>query len=171
MKKLILLISIFLFSVSFSFSQKYAYVNTDYILSNIPKYESAQEQLNLISSEWQKEIEDLYNDIDKMNKEYQAEEVLLTDDMKAERKKQIADKEKKVKELQKKRFGPNGDLFKKRKELIKPIQDDIFNAIKEIAIDGNYAVIFDSSGSLSMLYTDPKYDKSDEVLKKLGFGN
>lgn len=171
MKKLIFLISILLFSVSFSFSQKYAYVNTDYILSNIPKYESAQEQLNLISSEWQKEIEDLYNDIDKMNKEYQAEEVLLTDDMKAERQKQIANKEKKVKDLQKKRFGPNGDLFKKRKELIKPIQDDIFNAIKEIAIDGNYAVIFDSSGSLSMLYTDPKYDKSDEVLKKLGFGN
>ncbi len=171
MKKLIFLISILLFSVSFSFSQKYAYVNTDYILSNIPKYESAQEQLNLISSEWQKEIEDLYNDVDKMNKEYQSEEVLLTDDMKAERQKQIANKEKKVKDLQKKRFGSNGDLFKKRQELIKPIQDEIFNAIKEIAVDGNYAVIFDSSGSLSMLYTDPKYDKSDEVLKKLGFGN
>ena len=171
MKKLIFLISILLFSVSFSFSQKYAYVNTDYILSNIPKYESAQEQLNLISSEWQKEIEDLYNDVDKMNKEYQSEEVLLTDDMKAERQKQIANKEKKVKDLQEKRFGPNGDLFKKRQELIKPIQDEIFNAIKEIAVDGNYAVIFDSSGSLSMLYTDPKYDKSDEVLKKLGFGN
>ena len=171
MKKLIFLISILLFSVSFSFSQRYAYVNTDYILSNIPKYESAQEQLNLISSEWQKEIEDLYNDVDKMYKEYQAEEVLLTDDMKVDRQKQIANKEKKVRDLQNKRFGQNGDLFKKRQELIKPIQDDIFNAIKEIAIESNYAVIFDSSGSLSMLYTDPKYDKSDEILKKLGFGN
>ena len=171
MKKLILLISILLFSVCNSFSQKYAYVNTNYILSNIPKYESAQEQLNLISTEWQKEVEDLYNEIDKMNKEYQAEEVLLTDEMKINRKKQISEKEKKVRDLQNKRFGQNGDLFKKRQELIKPIQDDIFNAIKELAIESNYAVIFDSSGSLSMLYTDPKYDKSDEVLKKLGFGN
>ncbi len=171
MKKLVFLLSIVLFSVSISFSQKYAYVNTDYILSNIPKYESAQEQLNLISSEWQKEIEDLYNDIDKMYKEYQAEEVLLTDDMKADRQEQIASKEKKVRDLQNKRFGQNGDLFKKRQELIKPIQDDIFNAVKEIAVESNYAVIFDSSGSLSMLYTDLKYDKSDEVLKKLGFGN
>ena len=171
MKKLIFLISIILLSVSISFSQKYAYVNTDYILSNIPKYESAQEQLNLISSEWQNEIEDLYNDIDKMYKEYQAEEVLLTDDMKADRQEQIANKEKKVRDLQNKRFGQNGDLFKKRQELIKPIQDDIFNAVKEIGVESNYAVIFDSSGSLSMLYTDPKYDKSDEVLKKLGFVN
>ncbi|RLD64590.1 MAG: OmpH family outer membrane protein [Bacteroidetes bacterium] len=171
MKKLIFLITILLFSVLNSFSQKYAYVNTDYILSNIPKYESAQEQLNLISNEWQKEIEDLYNELDKMNKEYLAEEVLLTDEMKVSRKKQITEKEKKVRDLQKKRFGQNGDLFKKRQELIKPIQDDIFNAIKELAVESNYAVIFDSAGSLSMLYTDPKYDKSDEILKKLGFEN
>ncbi|MBE9466846.1 MAG: OmpH family outer membrane protein [Bacteroidetes bacterium] len=171
MKKIIFLISILLFSVSFSFSQKYAYVNTNYILSNIPNYESAQEQLNLISTEWQKEVEDFYNEIDMMNKEYQAEEVLLTDDMKSNRQKQIQEKEKKVRALQNKRFGQNGDLFKKRQELIKPIQDDVFNAIKELAVESNYAVIFDSAGSLSMLYTDPKYDKSDEVLKKLGFGN
>lgn len=157
---------------SASFSQKFAYVDTDYILSNIPAYESAQDQLDMLSVEWQKEIETIFADIDKMYKEYQAEKALLTEEMKIKREESIINKEKEAKDLQKKRFGRDGDLFKKRQELVKPLQDDVFNAVKEIATEGNYAMIFDiSGGGLSVLFSDPKYDKSDDVLQKLGFKN
>jgi len=104
-------------------------------------------------------------------KEFQAEKVLLTEEMKKQREEEIIQKEREIKDLQKKYFGPEGDLFKKRKELVEPIQNDIFNAIKEIASEGNYAIIFDAAGGATMLYSDPKYDKSDEVLSKLGFKN
>ncbi|MCK4664342.1 MAG: OmpH family outer membrane protein [Bacteroidales bacterium] len=172
MKKITLILGLVLIFGSTIFSQKYAYVDTEYILSNIPSYESAQEQLDRLSVEWQKEIEILFSEIDKMYKDFQIEKVLLTDEMIIKREDEIINKEKEAKELQKKRFGKDGDLYKKRMELIKPLQDDIFNAVKEIAAEGNYAVIFDvSGGGLSMLYTDPKYDKSDEVLDKLGYKN
>ena len=107
-----------------------------------------------------------------MYKEYQAEKALLTEEMKIKREESIINKEKEAKDLQKKRFGRDGDLFKKRQELVKPLQDDVFNAVKEIATEGNYAMIFDiSGGGLSVLFSDPKYDKSDDVLQKLGFKN
>ena len=154
-----------------AFAQKFAYVDTDYILKSIPAYESAQEQLEIMSKDWQAEIETKYAEIEKMYKEYQAEKVLLTDEMKQKREEEIVQKERQTKELQKKYFGTDGDLFKKRQELIKPIQDDIFNAIKEIAASGNYAFIFDAAGGASFLYSDPKYDKSDDVLQKLGYKN
>ncbi len=170
MKKIILF-SIAFLTVSLLMAQKFAYVDTDYILKQIPAYESAQEQLDAISVEWQKEIEVLYAEIDKMYKDYQAEKVLLTEDLKIKKEEEIISKEKEVKELQKKRFGTEGDLYKKRQELIKPIQDDVFNAIKQMATDGNFAVIFDSSSGANMLYSDPKYDKSDEILSRLGFKN
>lgn len=169
MKKYIL-IAIMLFSVA-AFSQKFGYVNTEYILNNIPNYEKAQQQIDLISVEWQKEIEAKFADIDRMYKEFQAEKVLLTEEMRIKREDEIIKKEKEAKELQKRYFGKDGDLFKKRQELVKPIQDEVFNAIKELAVEGNYAVIFDSSGGMNMLYTDPKYDKSDDILKKLGYKN
>lgn len=169
MKKYFLFV-IMLFSVN-AFSQKFGYVNTEYILSNIPNYEKAQQQIDLISVEWQKEIEAKFADIDRMYKEFQAEKVLLTEEMRIKREDEIIKKEKEAKELQKRYFGKDGDLFKKRQELVKPIQDEVFNAIKELAVEGNYAVIFDSSGGMNMLYTDPKYDKSDDVLKKLGYKN
>lgn len=155
-----------------TFAQKYAFVDSEYILSNIPTYESAQEQLDQISIQWQKEIEAIYSEIDKMYKEYQAEKVLLSEEMKTKRENDIIEKEKSAKDLQKKYFGKNGELYKKRQELIKPIQDEIFNAVKELAEEGNYAIIFDTAGGgLSMLYTDPKYDKSDDILEKLGYKN
>lgn len=154
-----------------AFSQKIAYVDTDYILKSIPAYESAQEQLEIMSKDWQAEVEAKYADIEKMYKEYQAEKVLLTEDMKQQREEEIVQKERQTKELQKKYFGAEGDLFKKRQELIKPIQDDIFNAIKEIAASGGYAFILDAAGGAAFLYSDPKYDKSDEVLQKLGYKN
>lgn len=152
------------------FAQKYAYLDSDYILSNIPSYKEAQEQLDKLSAQWQKEIDEKYAEVDRLYKQYQVDKYLLTDDMKSQREQEIAQKEKEVKQLQKKRFGVDGDRFKKEQELIKPIQDEVYNAIKEIAASDGYAVIFDSaSSSLSMLYTDPKYDVSDEVLKKLGY--
>ncbi|MEA3445060.1 MAG: OmpH family outer membrane protein [Bacteroidota bacterium] len=172
MKKVILILSAVVLSSSISFAQKYAFVDTEYILTNIPTYESAQEQLDQLSIGWQKEIEAVYSEIDKMYNDYQAEKVLLTEEMRIKREKDIIDKEKDAKNLQKKYFGKNGDLYKKRQELIKPIQDDIFNAVKEIAEEGNYALIFDTAaGGLSMLYTNPRYDKSDDVLEKLGYKN
>jgi outer membrane protein len=168
MKKLFIT-SLMLILATISFSQRFAYVDTEYILKNIPAYQAAQNQLDNQAKQWQKEIEDIYAKIDKMYKDYQAEKVLLTEDMRNKRENEIIEKEKEAKALQKQYFGKDGELFKKRQELIKPIQDDIFNAVKEIAAEGNFSVIFDSAGGMSMLYTDPKYDKSDDVLEKLGY--
>ncbi len=153
----------------FSYAQKYAYVDTDYILENIPEYNDAQSELNDLANQWQKEIEAKYAEIDQMYKSYQAEAVLLPEDMKKKREDEIVKKEQEAKELQNQRFGKDGDLFKKREELIKPLQEKIYNAVEEIATDGNYAIIFDKAGSLTMLYTNSKYDLSDEVLDKLGY--
>lgn len=152
-----------------TFAQKYAFVNTQYILENIPDYKTAQQTLDNLSIQWQKEIEDKYAIIDKLYKAYQAEQVLLTEEMKKRRQDEITQKEKDVKDLQKQRFGYEGDLFKKKQELVKPIQDKIYNAVKKLATDQGYAVIFDKSGDLTMLYTNPKYDKSDDILSALGF--
>ncbi len=170
MNKLILTLMLAIAAI-FANAQKFAYVDTDYILKSIPAYESAQEQLDIMSKDWQAEVETKYAEIEKLYKEYQVEKVLLTEEMKQKREEEIVQKEKAAKDLQKKYFGPEGELFKKRQELIKPIQDDIFNAIKDLAVNGNFAIIFDAAGSANMLYSDPKYDKSDEVLEKLGFKN
>jgi outer membrane protein len=168
-KHILLLATFICLNVLNTFAQKYAYVNTEYILENIPDYKTAQQQLDNQSITWQKEIEDKYAIIDKLYKAYQAEQVLLTEEMKKRRQDEIAQKEKDVKDLQKQRFGYEGDLFKKKQELIKPIQDKIYNAVKKMATDQGYAVIFDKSGDLVMLYTNPKYDKSDEILLALGY--
>ena len=168
-KSIFCLFGILLFASGSSFAQKYAYVNTQYILENIPDYKTAQQQLDNLSITWQKEIEDKYAIIDKLYKAYQAEQVLLTEEMKKRRQEEIGQKEKDVKDLQKQRFGFEGDLFKKKQEFVKPIQDKIYNAIKKLASDQGYAVIFDKSGDLIMLYTNPKYDKSDEILLALGY--
>ena len=170
MKKIALTLFI-VFSVMLAgISQKYAYVDSEYILGNIPAYKSAQAKLDEYSVNWQKEIEAMYAQIDKMYKDFQSEKVLLSEDLKTKRENEIVQKEKDAKDLQKKYFGKDGELYKKRQELIKPIQDDVFNAVKQIAIEGNYAIIFDTANtSVVMLYVDPKYDKSDDVLKKLGF--
>ncbi len=150
-------------------AQKYAYVNSQYILDNIPDYKTAMQTLDNVSLTWQKDIEDKYAIIDKLYKAYQSEQVLLTEEMKKRRQDEINQKEKDVKDLQKQRFGYEGDLFKKKQELIKPIQDKIYNAIKKLATDQSYAVIFDKSSDLTMLYTNAKYDKSDEILLAMGY--
>ena len=150
-------------------AQKFAYVDTDYILGQIPEYKAAQAELDKISVEWQKEVEAKYTEIDKMYKAYQAEQILLTEDMKKKREADIVAKEKEAKDLQKQRFGVDGELFKKRQELVKPIQDKVYNAVKAIAEKGGFAIIFDKASDITMLYASPKNDKSDEVLENLGY--
>jgi len=161
----ILLLSVF---ATNTFAQRYCYVDTKYILENMPEYAEAQKELNQISEQWQKEIISRYEVIENMQKAYQAERVLLTPDMKRQREDEIAQAEKEAKELQKKRFSLNGDLFRKREELIKPVQDEIYKALVELAESGNYMVIFDKSNESSIIFASPKYDKSDRILKKLG---
>lgn len=169
MKKFIILIFALLFFTNVSFSQKFAYVDTEYILGKIPTYKEALSKLDLYSAKWQKEIEDHYKTIERKYQEYQNEKVLLSDEMKKRREEEIVQLEKTAKSLKKKYFGVNGELFKKRQELIKPIQESIYEAIKQLATEGNYAVVFDTAGGASILYTNEKYDKSDLILKKLGY--
>lgn len=161
----LMMLSTFAFLTS---AQKYGFVDTEYILGNIPEYEAAQEKLNEMSVEWQKEIEEKFAEIDKLYKAYQSESVLLPEDLKRQREEEIIQKERQAKELQKQRFGQDGDLFKKRQELVKPIQDKVFNAIEEIATTKSYAFVFDKAGGMTMLYANPRYDLSDEVLRKIG---
>lgn len=169
MKKSVLIIAFALFcSVAFS-QTKFAYVDTQYILDNIPEYAAAQDKLDAQSVEWQKDIEAKFKEVDSLYKKFETEAVLLPEDIKKKRQNDIIVKEKEAKDLQKQRFGTTGDLYKKRQELVKPIQDKVYNAIEEIATEGGYSIIFDKSGSLTMLYTNPKLDKSDDVLDKLGY--
>ncbi len=169
LKGMIAFAAIAILSMGTANAQKYAYVNSEYILENIPDYKTAQQTLDNLSLTWQKEIEDKYAIIDKLYKAYQAEQVLLTEEMKKRRQDEITAKEKDVKDLQKQRFGYDGDLFKKKQELVKPIQDKIYNAVKKMATDQSYAVIFDKSSDLIMLYTNPKYDKSNDILLAMGY--
>lgn len=171
MKKIFSFLACLLLPLGIAVAQKYAFVDTEYILNNIPNYKAAQEQLDKQSEEWQKEVEARYTEIEKMYKDYQAERVLLAEDMRKQREDAIINKEREAKELQKNYFGQDGALFKKRQELIEPIQEEIYNAIKDLATENGYAAIFDTSSGTSMIYTNPRYDISDEVLQKLGYKN
>ena len=169
MKKIIVLLFVLPLLAFQAQAQKFAYVDTEYILENMSEYRDAQDLLDKMSLDWQKEIELKFAAIDKMYKDYQAEAVLLPEDIKKKRQDDIVAKEIEAKDLQKKRFGKDGDLFKKRKELVKPIQDKVYNAVEDIANAGGYAVVFDKSGSVTLLFANSKYDKSDDVLDKLGY--
>lgn len=150
-----------------SFSQKYAFVDTEYVLRNVPAYEAAQEQLNQTSKRWQMEIETIYQEVAKMYKEFQTESVFLSNEMRIKKEEAIIEKEKQAKLLQQKYFGPEGELTKKQEALIQPIQDQISSALREIAKEEDLSVIFDKSSGV--LYLDPKFDKSDQVLTRLGY--
>jgi outer membrane protein len=171
MKKIGILTFVILISSAASFAQKYAFVDTEYIRKNIPAFNTAQEQLDKLSKQWEKEVADNYAVVEQMYKSYQNESVLLSQDMKTKREEAIIAKEKEAKDLQNKYFGMQGELFKKREELVKPVQDEILKAIKEIAVEGSYAVIFDSAAGGNILFANPKYDISDQVLQKLGYKN
>lgn len=150
-------------------AQKYAYIDSDYILNNVPEYQDAQNQMDELSEKWQKEIEGKFLDIDNLYKKYQADVVLLPADMKKKREEEIISMEKDVKAYQQEKFGQSGELFQKRQELIKPLQDKIYNAIEEIATTKNYAFIFDKASGATVMYANPKFDISDDVLDELGY--
>jgi len=150
-------------------AQKVGYVDTDYILSKLPEYADAQSQLDAISAEWQSQMEKRYQLIDLMYKDLQAEEILLTDDMKKKRMEAIKSKEKEALEYQRKKFGIEGELYVERQKLVKPIQEKVYKAIKEVSRASGYAIMMDKAGATTLIYTNPKYNKSDAVLKKLGF--
>ncbi|MBT6699371.1 MAG: OmpH family outer membrane protein [Flavobacteriales bacterium] len=167
-KKLFLLIVILMTSVS-TYAQKFAYVDSDYILSKMTEFAQAEEKIDDFSKEWQSEIELAYEEVEQMYRDYQSEQVLLTSEMKTKREEAIMEKEKSVQLLQQKYFGNNGDLYKKRQDLIKPIQDRIFDAIQQLAASNKYSIIFDASSDLIMLYSNPDLDKSDKVLELMGY--
>ncbi len=168
MKKLLILF-LFLAPVSSLWAQKVAYVDTETILEKIPSYRAAQKQLDELSAKWKTRIETGFKDVEKMYQQYRAEEALYSEEMKKRKQDEIVAKEQAVKDLQKKYFGPEGDLFKKRQELIAPIQDDIFNAIKTVAEEGNYSIVLDKSSGTNILYAMPRYDLSSDVLEILGY--
>jgi len=151
-------------------AQKIAFVDSNYILQNIPEYGDAQAQLDAQSKEWQKEIDGKFAAIEKMFKAYQAEAVLIPEDLRKQKEKEIIDAEKAAQALQMQRFGADGDLFKKREELVKPIQDKVFTAIEAIAVEKNLGIVLDKAGAVTMLYASVKLDVSDDVLIKLGYG-
>lgn len=169
MKKLFVLFVFVMASVATANAQKFAFVDSDYILNNIPEYEIAQNQLNQIAKTWQEEIKTKMKEIEDLYKQYRADAVILPEDVKKRREEEILEKEKALKELQNKRFGTDGDLFKKRQELVKPIQDKIYNAIQEYADERGYSVIFDKSAGATILYANDRFDVSDDILRKMGY--
>ena len=169
MKKIFYIILISLFFVNNTFSQKFAYIDSDYILNKIPEFKQAQDKLDALSAEWQKEIEKKFTNVENMYKSYQQEQILLTKPMKNKREEAIMRAEKEAKDLQRKYFAPQGELNLKRQELVKPIQDKIYDAVQQLASNNKYAVIFDSSSDLIMLYSNPNLDKSDKILEILGY--
>jgi outer membrane protein len=168
MKKIWILAMLFQLGTVSMQAQRYAIVDTKYILDKLPEYKDAQKQLDQISNQWQKEIDTKQAALDKMYKDYDAEQVMLSEDLKKKREDELFNREKEVRDLQRKRFGFEGDLFKKRQELIKPIQDKVYNAIQKIASNRLYDFILDKSEGITVIFADPKLDKSDDVLKELG---
>lgn len=168
MKKLLLLtIACFTLALAGQ-AQRYAIVDTKYILEKIPDYKDAQQKLDQFSAQWQREIDDKQGALDKMYKDYEAEQVMLSPELKKKREDELFVREKEVRELQRKRFGFEGDLFKRRQELVKPVQDKVYNAIQKIAAARLYDFILDKSEGITVIFADPKLDKSEDVLKELG---
>ena len=171
MKKLLLIVIVFFIASAAALSQKYAVIDTKYILDRMPDYKQAQAQLDKIAEGWQKDIDSMQQSLDKMYKNYDAEQVMLTDDLKKKREDQLFQKEKTLRDLQRKRFGFEGDLFKKRQELIKPVQDKVYNAIQKLSVQRGYDFVLDKSEGITIIFADPKLDKSEDILKELGIRN
>lgn len=168
MKKFIILI-VFTVAGATAFAQRYAYVNTDYILKNIPEFAEAQKRIDQVSSDWKAEVEKKQKEIDDAYKAFQNEQYLMTEDQKKARIQDIESKEKALKDYQKQKFGYEGELFQKRQELIKPIQDKVYDAIEKLAKERGYDFIFDKSNSTVILFADTKNDRSDDILRALGY--
>jgi outer membrane protein len=169
MKKLALTLFLIVASVAAASAQKFALVDMEYILKNVPNYEMANEQLNQLSQRWQKEVEAVGKEAENMYQTYLSDKVFLTDEQVKKHEQEIVAKEKEATELRYKYFGPEGELYKKRQTLLKPIQDDVYNAIKKVSEERGYQAIFDRASSSDIIYASPRIDISNEVLAKLGY--
>jgi len=171
-KKYLLTLFIVLVGVfSLHAQSKYAVINTKYILDKIPEYKEADKKLKLLGDQWQEDIDTKQMVLDKMYKNYEGEQFMLSEDLKKKREDELFGKEKELRDLQKKRFGYEGDLFKERQKLVKPIQDKVYNAVQKMATARSYDFILDKSEGITIIFVDPKLDKSDDVLKELGINN
>jgi len=171
MKKLSI-ITLIVLATSFAASaQKFALVDMEYVLKNVPQYEMANEQLNQVSQRWQREVDELKKEAETMYKNYQSDMVFLTDEQKKKKEEEIVAKEKEASQLQYKYFGPQGELYKKRQSLIKPIQDEVYNAVKKVSEERGFQIIFDRASSQSIIFASPRIDVSNEVLEKMGYSN
>jgi outer membrane protein len=150
-----------------SFAQRYAVIDTRYILSKLPEYKNAQEKLDAFSIQWQQEIDQKQVVLDQLYRNFEAEKLMLSDELIKKREDEIFNKEKELRDLQKKRFGFEGDLFKRRQELVKPIQDRVYNAVQKLAVAMQYDLVLDKSEGITIIFADPKLDRSDDVLKEL----
>lgn len=166
MKKIFILTLAVFFSIQLQ-AQRYAVIDTRYILSKMPEYTDAQKKLDALSIQWQKEIDDKQAALDQLYRNFESEKVMLSEELLKKREDDIFNKEKEVRDLQKKRFGFEGDLFKRRQELVKPIQDKVYNAVQKLANTRQYDLILDKSEGITVIFADPKLDKSDDVLKEL----
>lgn len=168
MKKTFFALMIALTVSVFAQAQKYCIIDSKYILERVTEYKNAQITLDAFSKQWQTEIDSKMQEVDKLYKTYMAERAMLSEEMRKKREDEITEKEKAAKELQKQRFGYEGDLFKKRQELVKPVQDKVYNAVQKMAQSRAYDFVLDKAGGVSLFYADPKLDKSDDVLKLMG---
>jgi outer membrane protein len=168
MKKFLLLLTVVLCMNTLTQAQRYAVIDTRYILDKMPEYRDAESKLRAISEQWQKEIDDKQSMLDKMYKDYDAEQFMLTDALKKKREDELFNKEKDLRDLQKRRFGFEGDLFKERQRLVKPLQDKVYNAVQKISVARGYDFVLDKSEGITVIFADPKLDKSDEILREIG---
>ncbi|MFN7328492.1 MAG: OmpH family outer membrane protein [Bacteroidota bacterium] len=171
MRKLAFIACFFIFGLNFVNAQKFGYLDSGYVLGKMPEYAKAQGEIDQLSAAWQKEIEEMQSKVDALYRSFQAEQVLLTEEMKNERLEDIKRKENELKDYQKKVFGFGGLFFLKKQELIKPLQDKVFDAVAKVAKTNRLAIVFDKSAELVMIYTDPRHDYTDFVLEELGLGD
>lgn len=166
MKKIIFFLLTSMFTMQLQ-AQRYAVIDTRYILNKLPEYEEAQKKLDAFSIQWQKEIDDKQMSLDQLYRNFEAERVMLSEELLKKREDDLFNREKELRDLQKKRFGFEGDLFKRRQELVKPIQDRVYNAVQKIAVARQYDLVLDKSEGITIIFADPKLDRSDDVLKEL----
>jgi outer membrane protein len=168
MKKILITLSLTLITVASAWAQRFAFVDSDYILKHVPEYASSQKQLAALSDQFQKEVDGRFQEIDRLYKAYQADQVLMTGDMKKRRETEIVDKERAAKDFQRSKFGPDGELAQRSTALVKPIQDRVAKAVQAVAEEEGLDMVFDKNSEVMMLYANPRYDKSAQVITRLG---
>ena len=171
MKNILLALIFMLGGTVAAHAQRYAIIDTKYILNKLPEYVDADKKLQAISDQWQKEIDNMQTQLNEMYKNYDAEQYMLSDDLKKKREDELYNKEKEVRDLQKRRFGYQGDLFTEREKLVKPIQDKVYNAVQKMAVAHGYDFVLDKSEGITVIFADPKLDRSDDILQQLGIKN